>query len=94
MAGRNMARRYYEHFFAHIWRPRILGFQMVSEAVPEGIPQEYDVDYRFDDGRVKRFRILGVLVFGKDKLSGERLYADEELLREMFGPIWAEMQPI
>jgi hypothetical protein len=58
------------------------------------VNQEYDVTFRFDDGRQKVFRILGILTFGKEKMSGERIYADEELLRIMFAPVWDELEPI
>lgn len=36
-------------------------------------------------------RILGVLTYGETALSGERVCADEELLKIMFAPLWDEM---
>jgi hypothetical protein len=27
-------------------------------------------------------------------MSGERIYADEEMLRIMFAPVWDELEPI
>ena len=94
LSGMDGARRYYEHFFAEV-SPRIAHYKMVSEWIgKDGVNQEYDVTYRFDDGRLKVFRILGILTFGKTLMSGERLYADEELLRIMFAPVWDQLTPI
>ncbi len=94
MTGMDRARRYYEHFFSYV-NPRIVHFAMIAEWInPHGVNQEYDVTFRFDDGRQKVFRILGILTFGKEKMSGERIYADEELLRIMFAPVWDELEPI
>lgn len=94
MTGMDGARRYYEHFFSYV-NPRIVHFEMIAEWINEnGVNQEYDVTFRFDDGRQKVFRILGILTFGKEKMSGERIYADEELLRIMFAPVWNELKPI
>src|SRR5690348_3931196 len=78
MTGTDRVRRYYEHFFAEV-QPRIAGFEMIAEWIGDaGVNQEYTVRYRFDDGTVKPFRILGILTFGQTKMSGERLYASEE----------------
>jgi hypothetical protein len=94
MTGRDRARRYYEHFFAEV-QPRIAGYDMVAEWIGDaGVNQEYAIHYRYDDGRLKTFRIIGILTFGETKLSGERLYADEELFKIMFGPVWNELEPI
>jgi hypothetical protein len=92
--GIDMARRYYENYFANV-APRIVGYKMVAEWIgPEGINQEYDVVFREDDGVARTHRILGILTFGKDRLSGERIYSDETMLRAMFGPIWSDLTPI
>ncbi len=94
MVGGDRTRRYYEHFFAEV-SPRIAHYSMVSEWIgKDGVNQEYDVTYRYDDGRLKVFRILGILTFGERLMTGERLYADEELLRIMFAPVWDELEPI
>lgn len=94
MTGMDRSRRYYEHFFAEV-APRIAHFQMVAEWInPNGVNQEYDVTYRRDDGTEKVFRILGILTFGKRLMSGERIYAEEELLRIMFAPVWDELEPV
>ena len=37
---------------------------------------------------------FGILTFGKTKMSGERIYAEEELLKIMFAPVWDELEPI
>jgi len=94
MRGYDRARRYYEHYFANVG-PRIAHFSLVAEWIgKDGINQEYDVVFRHDDGREKTYRILGILTFGTTKMSGERIYAEEELLKIMFAPIWDELEPI
>lgn len=92
MSGMQRARRYYEHFFANV-TPRIRGYQMLGEWRNElGVLQEYDLTVGFRDGRTRDFRIMGLLKFGRTALSGERLYADTELLRILFEPLWGELE--
>ena len=94
MKGAKLTRRYYEHFFESVG-PRIAGFQLLGEWVNElGVLQEYTVRYRYDDGREREFYIMGLLTFGREKLTGERLYADTEFLGLLFGPVWSELTPI
>ena len=92
MTGMDRARRYYEHFFANV-APRITGYEMLGEWTnEEGVLQEYRLRVRCDDG-VRDFRIMGLLKFGRSALSGEPLYAGEELLRLLFEPLWEELEP-
>ena len=92
MTGLHFARRYYEHFFTRV-APRIVGHEMLGEWVNElGVLQEYRVEVRCDDGRVRDFRIMGLLKFGDTALAGERLYADTEFLRILFEPVWGELE--
>ena len=94
MVGMDRARRYYEHYFANV-APRIVHFSLVAEWIgKDGVNQEYDVTYRHDDGTAKTYRILGILTLGAEKMTGERIYAQDELLRIMFAPIWDELEPI
>src|ERR1700760_1417606 len=91
MKGHDRARRYYEHYFANVG-PRITHFALVAEWIgKDGINQEYDVVFRHDDGSEKIHRILGILTFGKTKMTGERIYTDEEMLKIMFAPVWDEL---
>lgn len=93
LVGAAAVRRYYEHFFRDVM-PRIAGHRMLGEWVNGlGVLQEYAVRYRYDDGAVREFRIIGLLAFGTHALSGERLYADTEFLRILLGPAWDELQP-
>ena len=92
MTGLPLARRYYSHFFAGVV-PRIAGYEMLGEWVNElGVLQEYRVAIRHGAGRVRDFRIVGLLKFGDIALTGERLYADTELLRILFAPVWSELE--
>jgi hypothetical protein len=94
LRGRDVARRYYEHFFANVM-PRVTGFDLRSEWVTDdGVLQEYTL---YVDGLGEPgvgHSIIGILTFGSDaKLSGERIYASDALLEFMFGPVLAEAVP-
>lgn len=92
--GMAATRAYYEHFFANV-APRIAQFQMRTEWVgKDGVCQEYDVWYQHDDGVTRTHRVLGILLFGRTKLTGERIYSDETFLKVLFGPVWNQMRPI
>lgn len=94
LAGMDRTRRYYEYFFAEV-AGRTLGYQLFTEWVgAPGLMQEYEVTLRCDDGSAKSFRVASILKFGRTLLSGERLYADEEFFRILFGPLWSELEPI
>ena len=96
MRGMDAAERYYRHFFDNV-APCFDPDSMVLHGEwpgETGVAIEYTVRYRFPDGRQKAFRILGILTYGERALTGERVYADEELLRIMFAPLWDEMEPI
>lgn len=94
MRGLPAARRYYEHFFAR-FRPLVAGFELRGEWVnEEGVGQEYVIAVRAPGGGVERHHVIGILTFGENALSGERVYASERLLRLMFGPLYDEMEPL
>ncbi|WP_380872832.1 hypothetical protein ACFB49_37360 [Sphingomonas sp. DBB INV C78] len=92
--GMDRTRRYYRHFIDTVM-PLIAGFDLRDEWVGDaGVIQEYDVTLKAADGPATRHRILGILTFGEERLSGERLYADEAFFRILIGPIWDELEPI
>ena len=87
-------RDYYEYYFAEV-APRMVGYVLQTEWINAlGVLQEYDVTCRIADQRSEIYRVLGILKFGENGLSGERLYADEVFLRFLFGPLWARMEPL
>lgn len=92
--GMDGARLFYTHFFAS-FQPLIEGHVLRGEFVgDEGVAQEYVIALRFPDGHRERHPVLGVLTFGREALSGERVWASERLLRLMFGPAFVRAQPI
>jgi hypothetical protein len=94
LRGMKKVRRYYEHYFAHV-APRMAGYELLAEWINEaGVLQEYDISCKVDGGGIKTFRVIGILKFGENALSGERLYADEEFLRILFGPLWDDMESV
>jgi hypothetical protein len=86
--GRDAARAYYEHFFAFC-QPRIRNYELRSEFVSDdGVLQEYVLEFDGTDGTTNKHAIIGILTFGSNgKLSGERIYASDELIHFMFGPV-------
>ncbi len=96
MRGMDAAQRYYRHFFANV-QPRMSAGKAIvhgSWLGETGLALEYTVYYRGRDEIERPYRILGILTFGEKALTGERVYADEELLRDMFAPLWDEMEPM
>jgi len=93
--GIDAARRYYDHFFGS-FRPLIAGFALRSEWDGEqGLGQEYTIWARTGPGGdIERHEVIGILTYGVDRLSGERLYASERLLQLMLGPVYDEAVPI
>ncbi len=93
--GMDAARAYYEYFFAN-FMPLIEGFELRSEwENDEGLGQEYVMRLRDKaTGEVKLEPIIGILLFGETGLSGERLYASEDLFKVMFGPIYERAVPV
>lgn len=92
--GMVAARAYYEYFFAN-FMPLVEGFELRSEwENDEGLGQEYVMRLRDKaTGEVKLEPIIGILLFGETGLSGERLYASEDLFKVMFGPIYDQAVP-
>jgi ketosteroid isomerase-like protein len=88
LRGREAARAYYENFFSNC-RPHIRDYELRSEFVSdEGVLQEYILEIAAPDGSVNRHSIIGLLTFGASgKLSGERIYAGDDLIKFMFGSV-------
>jgi hypothetical protein len=92
--GADMARRYYEYFFNNT-NMTIDSYDMRNEWITDdGVGQEYVIEVTLADGTQRTFNIVGILTFGKEKLSGERLYASDEFLDLLVGPIYAETVPL
>ena len=67
-------------------RPLVCHYELRSEWVNEsGLAQEYGIEFELPT-RVERHPVLAILTFGRDALSGERVYASDRLLRLLFGP--------
>lgn len=95
-SGMDNVRRYYEHFLGTV-TPRFDPARMKARGEwvgPTGLAQEYSLHYRYPDGRERDFVIEGIILFGRERLAGERIYACDELLRIMFEPVWDVLTPI
>lgn len=95
LSGMDQVRRYYAHFFGD--------FQSVADgaelrgrwASDDGLGLEYTLWIRDPQtGRRERHEVLGFLTYGADRLSGERIYASDRLLRLMVGPVLEEARPL
>ena len=88
LRGRDVARRYYEHFFSDCQR-RVRRSELRSEWITDrGVLQEYTLHVLDPDGITSRHDVVAILSFGSaGKLSGERLYAGDTLIRFLFGPV-------
>lgn len=93
--GMANTRRYYEHFMANV-QQRILGAEMISESIgSSGVVEEYNVTVQHDgDAGPTVHRIMAILTFGEQALSGERMYSDEKFFRFLVGPLWNELEPM
>jgi hypothetical protein len=93
--GMDATRRYYEHFFSS-FGACVAGSALRTGAVaPDGVVQEYTIWTNTGaDGALERHEVVGILTFGAERLSGERVYASERLLRLMLGPVYDECTPI
>jgi len=87
LGGHEFVRAYYERFFTECM-PQFVGYELRNEWVmDDGLGQEYRVEVSTPDGP-RRHDILGILTFGEHGLlSGERLYASDEMLHFLFGPL-------
>lgn len=94
LSGRERIRRYYEHFFA-LARPRCTGYTVHGQAYGEhALTVEITVTVAYADGSTRDFRTVTVFPYGATALRGERIYADDEFFRVIFGPLLAEMEPL
>jgi hypothetical protein len=92
--GTAQARRFYEVFVREV-RPQLLGYAVHGEWLGDsGLAQEYSIDARTNDGTATTYRVLSILMFGQNGLSGECLYASEAFFRFLAGSMWNELQPV
>ena len=93
--GMAATRRYYDHFFS-TFGPLVAGSALRGESVSDaGVVQEYTIwTNTGPGGALERHDVVGILTFGEERLSGERLYASDRLLELMLGPVLKECTPI
>jgi hypothetical protein len=93
--GMAETRRYYEHFMANV-QSRLRGADKISEAVgASGVVEEYSITVQHDgDAEPTVHRIMAILTFGDQALSGERMYSDEKFFRFLIGPLWNELEDV
>jgi hypothetical protein len=93
MKGGDRVRRYYTQFYER-FLPMTVGYRLLDEWVnASSLAQEYDIDLRVD-GSVETFRVIGILFAEGELLGGERIYASEQMIRHMAGPIFDELVPL
>lgn len=82
--GLDAARAAYRHFFAE-FAPRSTGSLVQEWCNDDCLGQEYRIDVVSPDGELSTHSVIGIITFGSDRLSGERIYATETLHRMMYG---------
>lgn len=93
MRGADRVRRYYQHLMDH-FLPNVEDAALVDQWCNEhSLNQEYDIEVRVDD-QLERHRVVGVLLVVGDRLSGERIYGSERVLRLMLGDLYDELEPL
>jgi hypothetical protein len=94
-SGLLKTRRYFQYFFSEV-QPRIQGFISRSELISEvGVGHEYDITIALPNSSApSSHRVFALIVFGPNRLLGERIYSDEKMLRMLIGPLWNSLEPI
>jgi hypothetical protein len=94
-SGMANTRRYYEHFMRDV-QPRIINYTSLSESIgAAGVVQEFSITVRHQgEDQPTEHRIMAILTFGKERLSGERMFSDDKFFRLLVGPLWEELEPI
>lgn len=93
--GMANTRRYYRHFIDDV-QARMVGAVERSNSVgPAGVVQEYDITLTVAGATApSTHRIMALLTFGENGLTGERMYSDDALFRTLLGPLWDELETI
>ncbi|WP_380872373.1 hypothetical protein ACFB49_33150 [Sphingomonas sp. DBB INV C78] len=92
MQGKALVRRYYEHFFGEA-RRHVVDYVVHGYCYGEtSMTVEVTISWRYDDGVIRNFRNLTVLPYGSNGITGERMYAEDEFFRVLFGPILTELE--
>jgi hypothetical protein len=94
-SGMENTRRYYEHFMRDV-QPRILNATPLSESIgAAGVVQEFSITVQHaGEDQPTEHRIMAILTFGKERLSGERMFSDDKFFKLLVGPLWDELEPI
>ena len=94
-SGMSKTRRFYQYFMTEVL-PRIVGVTIRSEAIGnKGLAREYDVSVLLPGADApSEHRICAFVNFGAERLSGERIYTDQKMLRFLVGPLWNSLEPI
>jgi hypothetical protein len=94
LVGREKTERYYRWFFEN-FKPRVVDYTMrIGGTNDIGVIHEFAIRVRNDDGGIEEHALAGILLFGDEQLSGERVWGSERILRMIFGPLYDETEPI
>ena len=93
LRGGDNVRRYYTQFYEN-FLPRTASYRLIEEWVNEtSVAQEYEIGLRVDGG-IETHRVIGILYADGELLGGERIYASEQFVRHMAGPMFEELEPL
>lgn len=92
---KNVERFYREQYPAFV--PLVLGYEVLGEWTNEHAAlQEYAIDVRRDGAGAVSHRVMSMMPVDEQSglLSGERLYADDEFVRTLLGPLFEVLEPL
>lgn len=94
LSGHERIRRYYQYFFSTSLM-RCAGYTTRgTHEGDDGMAVEMTVTLSYPGGGTRDFRVLTIFPYGETALLGERIYADTEFFRVIFGPLLAEAEPM
>ena len=92
---KNIERFYRDQYPTFV--PLVLGYKFLGEWTNEDAAlQEYAIDIRQEGARTASYHVMSMMPVDEQsgRLTGERLYADEEFVRTLLGPLCEVLEPL
>ena len=96
MVGWKNIERFYRDQYPN-FVPLVRGYELLGEWANEHAAlQEYAIDIRHDGARTASYRVMSIMPVDEQSglLTGERLYADDEFVRALLGPLVEVLEPL
>lgn len=90
--GRDAMRKAYGNL-QQVFQPSVIKTELRARwTADDHIGQEYRITLPDATGTVRTFSVVGLLMFGDELLSGERIYAHDDFHRLCYGPVVDECE--